>query len=62
ASDDPTAKSWLLEYSLRHDHFVWQASSAADWRQPPADWPGTRYMRKAEKAGRKSAWFRFCRQ
>jgi tRNA (guanine-N7-)-methyltransferase len=62
ASDDPTAKSWLLEYSLRHDRFVWQASSAADWRHPPADWPGTRYMRKAEKAGRKSAWFRFCRR
>lgn len=61
ASDDPTAKSWLLANAVRHDHFAWQVSSAADWRQPPADWPGTRYMRKAEKAGRKSAWFRFCR-
>lgn len=61
ASDDPTAKSWLLANSIRHDSFVWQAESATDWRTPPDDWPGTRYMRKAEKQGRKSAWFRFSR-
>lgn len=61
ASDDPTAKSWLLANSLQHDAFTWQAETAADWRTPPKDWPGTRYMRKAEKEGRKSAWFRFSR-
>lgn len=56
-----SAKSWLLANSIRHDSFVWQAETAADWRTPPLDWPGTRYMQKAEKQGRKSAWFRFSR-
>jgi len=62
ASDDPTAKSWLLATACRDDRFTWLANSPSDWRQPPADWPGTRYMRKAEIAGRTSVWFRFCRR
>ena len=62
ASDDLTAKSWLLATACRDDRFEWQAESPADWRLPPADWPGTRYMRKAEIAGRTSVWFRFLRR
>ena len=37
----------------------WLAREAADWRLPPRDFPGTRYMAKAEKAGRRVAWLRF---
>ena len=62
ASDDPTAKSWMLEQMMRRDDFIWTAETANDWRTPPQGWPGTRYMAKAEKAQRKSAWFTFIRQ
>ncbi len=62
ASDDPTAKSWLLATACRDERFEWLAKGPSDWRQPPADWPGTRYMRKAEIAGRTSVWFRFRRR
>ena len=62
ASDDPTAKSWMLEQMMRRSDFKWTAETAHDWRTPPEGWPGTRYMAKAEKANRKSAWFSFIRQ
>lgn len=62
ASDDSTAKSWILEQMMRRDDFIWSARSADDWRNPPEGWPGTRYMAKAEKAQRQSAWFTFIRQ
>ena len=61
ASDDPTAKTWMLEAMMRRDDFHWTARSAEDWRQPPPGWPGTRYMAKADRVGRKSAWFTFTR-
>ena len=59
ASDDPTAKSWLLWQAFRHAAFDWQANSSDDWRNPPAAWPGTRYESKAATASRKPAWFLF---
>lgn len=62
ASDDPTAKSWMLEQMMRRDDFIWTAEKREDWSNPPEGWPGTRYMAKAEKAQRKSAWFTFIRQ
>ena len=61
ASDDPTAKSWLLQTATAHVGFVWTARRPADWRQRPADLPETRYMRKADRAERKSSWFQFRR-
>ncbi len=61
ASDDPIAKSWLLEAAMAHSGFVWTARRPADWRQRPADLPETRYMKKADRAERQSAWFRFRR-
>ncbi|MGL4398014.1 MAG: tRNA (guanosine(46)-N7)-methyltransferase TrmB [Hyphomicrobium sp.] len=42
--------------------FVWQAESPADWRIRPADWPKTRYERKAEREGRQRYYFRFRRR
>ena len=46
ASDDPTAKSWLLQTAIAHVGLFGQRRPA-DWRQRPADVPGTRYMKKA---------------
>jgi len=61
ASDDPTAKTWMMEEMMRRGDFQWTAASAEDWRHPPQGWPGTRYMAKADRVGRKSAWFTFIR-
>jgi tRNA (guanine-N7-)-methyltransferase len=61
ASDHPVAKSWLLEETTRHRAFFWTAARPQDWRNPPPDWPGTRYMKKAEKEGRQPSWFDFRR-
>ena len=61
ASDDPTAKSWLLQSAITHSKFVWTARRPIDWRQRPLDLPATRYMRKADLAKRQSSWFQFRR-
>ena len=61
ASDDPTAKSWLLQAAIAHTGFVWTAKRPADWRQRPSDLPETRYMKKADHAERQSSWFQFRR-
>lgn len=41
--------------------FVWKAERAEDWRTRPADWPPTRYERKALEAGRACTYLRFMR-
>jgi tRNA (guanine-N7-)-methyltransferase len=53
--------AWTLAHLLRSPDFIWTAERADDWRLP---WPGytmTRYGRKAEREGRKAAYFRFRR-
>ena len=67
ASDDSTAKTWILEQMLRASIyrggiFSWDAASFGDCLLPPRDWPGTRYMAKADIAGRRSMWFTFIKQ
>ena len=59
ASDDPTAKGWLLQTATAHPGFSWTARRLADWRNRPADIPETRYMRKAHSAARTPSWFCF---
>ena len=61
ASDDPTAKSWLLQAAMRHPAFDWTARCATDWQVRPAHLPATRYMKKAENEARRPAWFIFTR-
>ena len=61
ASDDPTAKSWLLQTAMSHRQFCWTARCPKDWRNRPPHLPATRYMAKAEKASRRPAWFIFDR-
>jgi tRNA (guanine-N7-)-methyltransferase len=45
----------LLEIE-RTGAFRWQATGPRDWRERPADWPGTRYEAKAQAAGRRCAF------
>ena len=62
ASDDPTAKGWLLQTAMSHPQFCWTARRPANWRQRPPHLPATRYMTKAEKAFRRPSWFIFERR
>ena len=62
ATDDQAYLGWILRYTLAHPAFEWLAQAAVDWRTRPADWPGTRYERKAMKAGRASTYLRFERR
>ena len=65
ASDEPTAKTWMLSQMMRRQDFSWQAQSNQDWQTPPEGWPSsefaTRYMAKANREGRRSSWFTFNR-
>ena len=61
ASDDPTAKRWLLEAATAHAGFCWTARHPDDWRIRPAHLPETRYMQKALREDRRPAWFIFDR-
>ena len=61
ASDDPTAKGWLLQTVISHPRFYWTARCPADWRQRPSHLPATRYMAKAERASRQASWLIFKR-
>ena len=59
ASDIADYVRWTLLQVRRHGGFDWLAERAADWRMPPAGWPGTRYEQKALRAGRRSTYLRF---
>ena len=59
ASDDGDYASEALFLLLRSGGFAWQAECADDWRIRPADWPETRYERKALAAGRKPVYLSF---
>jgi len=54
------ARTTLLAVHTSPD-FTWPATSPADWRERPADWPATRYEAKAVTAGRRRYYFRFRR-
>lgn len=61
ASDDPTAKGWLLQAATAHPAFRWTARQPDDWRVRPDHLPETRYMQKALRENRRPAWFIFDR-
>jgi tRNA (guanine-N7-)-methyltransferase len=56
ASDDADYAGQALLAVIRSGDFRWLAAKAADWRARPADWPGTRYERKALSEGRKPVY------
>ena len=61
ASDDSDYVAQTLFTVDRSGAFAWLAERAADWQARPADWPETRYERKADGEGRKSIYLRFKR-
>jgi tRNA (guanine-N7-)-methyltransferase len=62
ASDHPVYKVWALAQMARRADFAWLARRPADWQVRPADWPETRYERKAQGAGRRSLYLRYRRE
>jgi tRNA (guanine-N7-)-methyltransferase len=62
ASDHAGYVRWTLRLLIGHPAFCWTARRAADWRERPADWPETRYERKARAESRRSAYLGFVRR
>ena len=59
ATDHQELAAWVLEKTYFHRAFQWLATSADDWRKPPADWPETRYGQKGVQQGRPPVFFIF---
>lgn len=62
ASDIITYVDWTLERVMDDGGFEFTPQNAKDWREPPADWPGTRYEAKAFREGRKCHYFEFIKK
>ncbi len=61
ASDSGDYAAQTLHVMGKSGSFVWLAERACDWRERPADWPETRYERKALSESRKPVYFSFRR-
>ena len=61
ATDHPVYLAWAVERMASRDDFEWLAETPKDWREPPADWPGTRYEAKAIREGRTPTYLRYRR-
>jgi tRNA (guanine-N7-)-methyltransferase len=62
ASDDMNYAREALATIGRDGAFGWTARRAGDWQERPADWPETRYERKALSEHRKPAYLCFRRR
>ncbi|WP_375397939.1 tRNA (guanine(46)-N(7))-methyltransferase TrmB [uncultured Sphingomonas sp.] len=60
-TDDPTYCRWAMMVMGRRRDFRWTATSARDFLERPADWPQTRYERKARRQGHEVWYFRYIR-
>jgi len=60
-TDDPTYCRWSMMIMNQRRDFEWQANTAADFLTRPADWPETRYERKARRQGHEVWYFRYVR-
>jgi tRNA (guanine-N7-)-methyltransferase len=60
-TDDPTYCRWAMMVMDRRRDFAWQARHPADFLTRPADWPETRYERKARRQGHEVWYFRYVR-
>ncbi|MBY0300523.1 tRNA (guanine(46)-N(7))-methyltransferase TrmB [Sphingomonas ginsenosidimutans] len=60
-TDDPTYCRWSMMVMNQHRDFVWTAATPADFLTRPADWPETRYERKARRQGHEVWYFRYRR-
>jgi tRNA (guanine-N7-)-methyltransferase len=60
-TDDPTYCRWSMMVMNQRRDFEWQAINASDFLTRPADWPETRYERKARRQGHEVWYFIFRR-
>ncbi|MBM3927768.1 MAG: tRNA (guanosine(46)-N7)-methyltransferase TrmB [Sphingomonadales bacterium] len=60
-TDDPTYCRHAMMVMTRRRDFAWQAADARDFLTRPADWPETRYERKARRQGHEVWYFRYVR-
>ena len=60
-TDDPTYCRWSMMVMNRRRDFAWLARDANDFLTRPADWPETRYERKARRQGHEVWYFRYRR-
>ena len=60
-TDHPVYLRWALMQMNRRDDFEWQAAEAKDFLTRPAEWPETRYERKARRLGHEVWYFRYLR-
>lgn len=60
-TDDPTYCRWSMMVMDQRRDFEWQATFAQDFLTRPADWPETRYERKARRKGHEVWYFRYLR-
>lgn len=61
-TDDPTYCRWSMMIMNQRSDFEWQARTAADFLARPADWPETRYERKARRQGHEVWYMRYRRR
>jgi tRNA (guanine-N7-)-methyltransferase len=62
ASDIPDYIRTSLAATRRVGAFEWTATGPSDWRERSADWPQTRYERKALREGRTPRYLTFVRR
>lgn len=60
-TDDPTYCRHAMMVMNRRRDFTWLAQDAQDFLTRPADWPETRYERKARRQGHEVWYFRYRR-
>ncbi|WP_219895534.1 tRNA (guanine(46)-N(7))-methyltransferase TrmB [Aquisediminimonas profunda] len=60
-TDHPVYLRWALMQMNRRSDFAWEVSGPQDFLTRPADWPETRYERKARRLGHEVWYFRYIR-
>ncbi len=60
-TDDPTYCRWSMMVMDGRRDFAWTARSPRDFLERPADWPETRYERKARRHGHEVWYFTYRR-
>ena len=60
-TDDPTYCRWATMVMGQRRDFRWTAQGPRDFLERPADWPETRYERKARRHGHEVWYFRYVR-
>ncbi|MEH3099158.1 tRNA (guanine(46)-N(7))-methyltransferase TrmB [Sphingomonas adhaesiva] len=60
-TDDPTYCRWSMMVMDQRRDFTWLADGPQDFLTRPADWPETRYERKARRKGHEVWYFRYRR-